>query len=69
MANKYLLSDLYLFISGEGDEATSSSFVAENAAIDASNSSLEVLIATRYMATGCNGSTSPTANKSLFADP
>ena len=38
-----------MFTSEEGDEATSPSFVAENAAIDASSSSLEALIATRYM--------------------
>ena len=41
----------------------SPSFVAENAAIDASSSSLEALIATRYMELGCDVSTLPTANK------
>ena len=44
--NKYLFADLLLFESGEGDEATSPSFPAENAVIDASNSSLEAPIAT-----------------------
>ena len=62
-ANKYLFADLLLFTSGEGDEATSPSFAAENAAIQASSSSLEAFIATRYMERGCDGSTLPTANK------
>ena len=46
---KYLFANLQVFISGEGDEATSPSFIAENQAIDASNALLEALIATRYM--------------------
>ena len=46
---KYLFADLSLLTSGEGDEATSPSFTAENEAIDASSSSLEAPIATRYM--------------------
>ena len=46
---KYLFADLSVFISGEGDEATSPSFTAENEGIDASSASLEALIATRYM--------------------
>ena len=41
----YLLAILSFVHGVEGDEATSPSFVSENAAIDASNSSLEVLIA------------------------
>ena len=57
-----------MFTSGEGDEATSPSFEAENEAIDASSPSLEALIATRYMQRRCDGSTLPTANKYLFAD-
>ena len=52
-ANKYLFADLYLFTSGEGDEAMSPSFVPENAAIDASSDELEALIATLYMQGGC----------------
>ena len=45
-ANKYLFADIFLFKSGEGDEATSPSCVVENAGIDASSALLEVLIAT-----------------------
>ena len=52
-----------MFSSGEDDEETSPSFAAENKEIDASSSSLEALIATRYMQIGCDGSTLPTANK------
>ena len=43
---KHLFADLLLFTSGEGEEATSPSFTAENAAIDASSSSLEAFIET-----------------------
>ena len=43
---KCLFVDLSVFTSGEGDQATSPSFAAENAAIDASNSPLEALIET-----------------------
>ena len=46
--NKYLSTDLLFFTAGEGDEPTSPSFAAENAAIEASSASLEMLIATRY---------------------
>ena len=46
MANKYLSADLLLFTAGEGDEATSTSFTAENAGIEASSALLEALIAT-----------------------
>ena len=63
---EYLFADLSLFASVEGDEATSPSFVAENAAIEASSSSLEALIAARYMERGCDGSTLTTANKKPF---
>ena len=52
IANKYLFVDLFLFESGEGDEATSPSFVAENKAIDASSMSLEAIIATLLPAGG-----------------
>ena len=68
MANKTLFADLWLFTSGEGDEATSPSFEAENKAIDASNSSLEALIAPRYMQRGCDGSTLLMANRYLCAN-
>ena len=50
---KNYLTSLFTFVYGvEGDEATSPSFAAENEAIDASSSSLEALIATRYMERG-----------------
>ena len=42
---KCLFADLLLFESGEGDEATSPSFAASNAGIDASSALLEALIA------------------------
>ena len=45
---EYLFADLLLFTSEEGDKATSPSFAPENKAIDGSNASLEMLIATRY---------------------
>ena len=44
-ANEYLFADLLLFISGEGDKATSPSFAAENLWIDAFSALLEALIA------------------------
>ena len=44
-ANKYLFADLLLFTSGEGDEVTSPSFIAQNSGIDASSALLEALIA------------------------
>ena len=65
---KHLFADLSVFTSGEGDEVTSPSLEAENEAIEASSSSLEALIATRYMERGCDGSILPTASKNLFAD-
>ena len=43
---KCLFADLLLSTSGEGDEATSPSFEAENSGIDASSALLEALIAT-----------------------
>ena len=42
---KCLFAGLLLFESGEGDEATSPSFAASNAGIDASSALLEALIA------------------------
>ena len=61
---KNYLLPIFSFVRGaEGDEATSPSFVVENAAIDASSLLLEAFTATRYMERGCNGSTLPTANK------
>ena len=45
-ANKYLFAYLLLFWSREGDEATSTSFSAENVGIDAISALLEALIAT-----------------------
>ena len=53
MANKYLFADLLLFTSGEGDEATSPSFTAENSWIDVSSALLKALIATKQMQWGC----------------
>ena len=46
-ANKYLFADLLVFMSGEGDEATSPSFTAESSGIDVSSALLEALIATK----------------------
>ena len=43
---KYMFVDLLLFESGEGDEATSPYFTAENSGIDTSSVVLEALIAT-----------------------
>ena len=60
---KYLLAIVSFVRGTEGHEATSPSFAAENAAIDASSSSLEALIATRYMQREPEGSTLLTANK------
>ena len=45
-ANKCLFANLLLFVSREGDEATSPSFAVENARIDASCALLEALIST-----------------------
>ena len=45
MVNNYLFANLLLSTSGEGDEATSPSCTTRYAAIQASNMSLEVLIA------------------------
>ena len=53
MANKYQFADLLIFTSGEGDEATSPSFTAENSGIDVSSVLLEALIATKQMQWGC----------------
>ena len=46
-ANKYLFADLLVFMSGEGDEATSPSFTAKSSGIDVSSALLEALIATK----------------------
>ena len=46
-ANKYLSAYLLFFTAPEGDEATSISFTAENAGIEAYSALLETLIATR----------------------
>ena len=53
MANKYLFASLLLFMSGEGDEATSPYFATENMGIDASSVLLEALIAKEYVQWGC----------------
>ena len=68
-ANKNLFTDLEVFTSGGGDEATSPSFTDENEAIGASSSSVEALNATRYMYRGCDGSTLPMANKIPVCQP
>ena len=52
MANNYMFADLFLFTSGEGDEATSPSFTIRYAAIEASSASLEALIASLLPASG-----------------
>ena len=44
MANNYLFADLFLFMIGEGDEATSPSFTIRYATIEASSAFLEALI-------------------------
>ena len=46
LQTKCLFANLSVYTSRAGDEATSPSFVAENAAIDASSSLLEALIET-----------------------
>ena len=53
MANKYLSADLLFFTARGGGEATSPSFAAKNAAIEASSASLETVIATRYKQGDC----------------
>ena len=58
---KYLFADLWLFTSVEGDEATSPSFAIRYAAIDASSTSLEAIIATLLPAGG-------TTKKRPFSD-
>ena len=67
-ANKNLFADLEVFTSGGGNEATSSSFVDESKAIDASSSSLQALIATRYMHRDVMGALYRWQTKYLFAD-
>ena len=52
MANKYLFDDLLLFMSGEGDEATSPSVTDENSGIDGSSALLEASIPTQQMPGG-----------------
>ena len=51
-ANNYRFADLFLFTSGEGDEATSPSFTTRYVAIEASSASLEALIASLLPAFG-----------------
>ena len=68
MANKCLFADLLFFIAREGDEATSPSFAAENAAIEASSASLEAFIANLLPACGtAKQATFPTAINLLIA--
>ena len=52
MANKYLSADLFFFMSGEGDKATSPSFPTRYVAIEASSALLEALIASLLPACG-----------------
>ena len=67
-ANKYLFADLFLFTSGEGDEATSPSFTIRYAAIEASSASLEALIASLLPVCGtAKEATFPTAINLLIA--
>ena len=67
-ANNYLFADLFLFMSGEGDEATSPSFTTRYAAIDASKALLEALIANLLPACGlAKEATFPTAIRLLIA--
>ena len=68
MANKYLSADLLFFTARKGDKATSPSFAAENAAIEASSASLEALIAILLPACGTlKEATFPTAINLLIA--
>ena len=68
MANNYLFADLFLFTSGEGDEATSPSFTTRYAAIEASSTSLEALIASLLPACGpAKEATFPIAIRLLIA--
>ena len=67
-ANNYLFADLFLFMSGEGDEVTSPSFTTRYAAIEASSASLEALIASLLPACGpATEATFPTAIRLLIA--
>ena len=67
-ANKCLFADPLFFTAGEEDEATSPSFAAENAAIEASSASLEALIASLLPACGtAKEATFPTAINLLIA--
>ena len=68
MANNYLFADLFLFMSREGDEATSPSFTTHYVAIGASSASLEALIASLLLACGpAKEATFLTAIKLLIA--
>ena len=68
MANKYLFADLLFFTNGEGDEATSSSFIIRYVAIEASSASLEVLIGSLLPACGTTKeATFPTVINLLIA--
>ena len=66
--NNNLFANLFLFMSGEGDEATSPSFTTRYAAIEASSASLEALIASLLPACGpAKEATFPTAIRLLIA--
>ena len=68
MANKHFFANHLLFTGGEGDEVTSSSFVARKIAIHTSRLLLEVLIARLLPTSGAAKETTfPTTIKLLIA--
>ena len=68
IAKKYLFPNILFFKSGEGDEATSSSFTTRYVAIQAYSALLEVLIASLLPAYGtAKEVTFPTAISLLIA--
>ena len=67
-ANNYLFADLFLFKSGEGEEATSPSFATSYEPIQASNPCWKCSFQVGAFSEDANANISPTANKYLFAD-
>ena len=68
MANKYLFADLFLFKSGEGDEATSPSFAVEMQGLMLPARCWKRSLQQSKWSGDANGSGLPTANNYLFAD-
>ena len=67
-ANNYLFANLFLFKSGEGDEATSPSFAAEMRGLMLPACCWKHLLQHRKCSGDVNRSGLPTANNYLFAD-